>query len=64
MLQSRKREVSFEETARQRDAYLKLVNGMSNGIVIDAAQSLERVVIDVEVAILDFLRARIRKRLG
>ena len=56
--------MSFEETARQRDAYLKLVKGMSNGRVIDAAQPLEKVVVDVEVVILDSLDARMRKRLG
>ena len=64
VLQARKQEVPLDESARQRNAYLKLVKGMKNGVVIDAAQSLEKVVVDVNAAVLDFVATRTRKRLG
>ncbi len=44
VLQSRKQEVPFEETVRQREAYRTLVEGFSNGVIIDASQPLEAVV--------------------
>jgi thymidylate kinase len=37
VLQSRKQEVDFAETARQRDAYLAMVKSLPNGRVINAA---------------------------
>ena len=46
VLQSRKQEVTFQETARQRDAYLKLTKRLSYGHVIDSSQPLEQVVQD------------------
>jgi thymidylate kinase len=64
VLQARKREVRFEETARQRQAYLELVKGMKNAVVVDASQPLDDVVADASAAILDFLAERARKRLG
>ena len=62
LLQSRKQEVPFEETARQRKEYLKLIKEMKNGVVVDASQSLDDVVADVNVIILDFMAQRIEKR--
>lgn len=64
VLQSRKREVSMEETARQRKAYLDLVGGMKNGVVVDASKPLDEVVSDVNEIILDFMAERTRKRMG
>lgn len=64
ILQSRKQEVTFEETARQRGAYLELVQGMKNGVVVDASQPLDDVVADVNRVILDFMAERTRKRIG
>lgn len=64
LLQARKQEVSFAETERQREAYLKLVKGMKNGVVIDGSQSLPKVVVDVERVVLDFMAARTTRRLG
>jgi thymidylate kinase len=64
ILQDRKQEVPFEETARQREAYLELVRGMKNGVVVDASQPLDDVVADVNRVILDFMAERTRKRIG
>lgn len=64
VLQARKQEVPFEETARQREEYLKLVRDMKNGVVIDASQNLNDVVADVNEAILDFMAERTEKRHG
>jgi O-antigen/teichoic acid export membrane protein/thymidylate kinase len=64
VIQERKQEVSFEETARQRGEYLKLIKGMKNGIVIDASQALDDVVVDVNAAILNFMVERTEKRFG
>ena len=44
VLQSRKQEVPFTETVRQRQAYLQLVEGLPNGYVVDAARPLQDVV--------------------
>jgi len=64
VLHGRKKEVPLKETARQRDAYLNLFDGMKNGIVIDASQHLDDVVADVNGAILNFMADRTAKRLG
>lgn len=64
VLQARKQEVPFEETARQREAYLKLVEGMKNGVVVDASQNLDEVVSDVNAAILGVMAERTSRRLG
>lgn len=58
ILQARKKEVSFEETQRQRNAYRALVQKLPNGHVIDASRPLEKVVRDVEQIILQFMAAR------
>ena len=64
VLQSRKQEVTFEETARQRQAYLDLVTALPNGHVVDAAQPLNGVVAAVNTVILDYLAERTATRLG
>ncbi|MBW1975517.1 MAG: thymidylate kinase-like protein [Deltaproteobacteria bacterium] len=64
VLQARKQEVPFEETARQRQAYLKLVRGMKNGVVVDASRPLNDVVAEVNRVILDFMAERTKKRFG
>jgi thymidylate kinase len=64
VLQRRKREVPFEETSRQRRAYLALVGTMHNGRVVDAARPLEEVIAEVNDIILEHLTARIAQRLG
>jgi thymidylate kinase len=64
VLQVRKQEVPFEETARQRAAYLRLVGTMRNGHVIDVTRTLEEVIDDVNDIILRHLTTRIARRLG
>ncbi|MGA2865995.1 MAG: hypothetical protein ABSF95_16095 [Verrucomicrobiota bacterium] len=64
VLQSRKREVPPAETERQRKAYRQLVQGLSNGRIIDAAQPPEKVAAEIEQVILDFMAERTRKRSG
>jgi thymidylate kinase len=64
VLQSRKQEVPFEETARQRLAYLDLVKEMKNGVVIDASQPLDKVVADTNKVILDYMAKRTKKHVG
>jgi thymidylate kinase len=59
VLQARKQEVPFAETARQREAYLAFVGIMKNGHVVDAARPLTQVVGDVNDIILRYLTARI-----
>jgi thymidylate kinase len=63
VVQARKQDIPFEETARQREAYLSLIETMKDGHVVDAAQPLEHVVRDVNDIILRHLTMRIARRL-
>jgi len=63
-IQSRKQEVSAEETARQTGAYINLANNMKNAIIIDAEQPIEKVVDDVNNAISNYMICRMERRLG
>jgi thymidylate kinase len=51
VLQARKQEVTPEETARQCSAYLAFIQTQRSHAVVDASQSLEQVIADVEQAI-------------
>jgi thymidylate kinase len=62
VLQARKREVSFEETAWQCNAYQSLARTLKNCRVVEADQSLERVAADVSEIILRHLTMRIARR--
>jgi thymidylate kinase len=62
VLQARKQEVSFTETARQREAYLALLRTLSNGQVINADQPRSHVARDSADAILQQLTKRIVRR--
>ncbi len=62
LLQERKQEVSFEETARQRNAYLALVRSMENGRIIDATQQLNSVADDAAEVVIGHLTMRVRRR--
>ncbi|MGE5611349.1 MAG: hypothetical protein ACM359_19020 [Bacillota bacterium] len=64
VMQARKQEVDFEETARQRDAYWQLASQMSNGRTVDASQPLGRVIADVDRLIVRYLADRTAKQLG
>jgi thymidylate kinase len=55
VLQKRKQEVSPEETARQRQAYLAFVSKQRKHVIVDASPSLERVIADVEKAFMEIL---------
>ena len=62
VLYSRKRELPFEEIARQREAYLELTRNLSNGYVVDASKPLDEVVASVERLILDYMAERTARR--
>ena len=64
VIQARKQELPFEETARQREAYLEVVEGLPNAHVVDASQSLDEVVDEAERIILDYMARRTARRLG
>jgi thymidylate kinase len=64
VLQARKQEVPFEETTRQREAYLSLVRTMRNGHIVDVDRPLQEVVDEVNDLILRHLTTRIARRLG
>ncbi len=61
-LQERKQDVSLEESARQREEYLKLFREMKDGIVVDGSQNPDDVVADVNQAIIDFMCKRTEER--
>jgi thymidylate kinase len=52
VLQARKQEVPPQETARQCLAYLAFVQKQREYVIVDASQSLDRVIADVEYAII------------
>ncbi len=64
VLQSRKQEVPFKESARQRQAYLDLIKEFDNSVVINASQPLGDVVTDANKAILELMASRTEKRLA
>jgi thymidylate kinase len=51
VLQARKQEVTPQETARQCEAYLAFVRKLHRHVIVDASQSLDNVIADVELAI-------------
>lgn len=63
VLQARKQEVPFAESARQRSAYLELVGEFRRAYVIDASQPLDEVVHAVLARTTGFLEARTAQRL-
>jgi thymidylate kinase len=52
VLQARKQEVFLEETARQRQAYMAFVRDQKHYVIIDASQSLDKVIADAMNAII------------
>ncbi|MEI6891607.1 MAG: dTMP kinase [Pontiella sp.] len=61
ILQARKKEVSFAECTRQREAYRELADTLPNGHVIDASQSLDEVVSRVEKIVREYMSDRSAK---
>ncbi len=55
ILQARKQEVTPEETSRQCEAYRAFVRAQRRHVIIDASQSLDKVIADAEHAIKDAL---------
>jgi len=51
VLQARKQEVAMEETKRQCQAYLAFIREQKRHVVVDASQSLDKVIVDVELSI-------------
>ena len=64
VVQARKKEVAFEETVRQREAYRQIVEATPNGHIIDATQPVAGVVADVERIIFTHMAQRTARRLG
>jgi thymidylate kinase len=64
VLQARKREVPFAETARQRAAYRALVAALPQGRVVDAARPAEEVAAAVRAAVVARLAARTARQFG
>jgi thymidylate kinase len=53
VLQVRKQEVTLEETARQRQAYSDFVRKQRKYVIVDASQSLDRVIADAQKEIME-----------
>ena len=64
ILQARKQDVSFEESARQREAFRAHCAAMPNARVVDGTQPVADVAADVKRAIVEFLAARTARRVG
>lgn len=62
VLQARKQEVTFEESARQRQLYSDLAGELMNCIVVDAAQHVDGVVNEVVDAVIAMMADRMRAR--
>jgi len=62
VLQARKQEVPYEETARQRMVCLSLVRKMQNGQIVDAALPMKNVAADAAEVVLNHLAIRIQSR--
>lgn len=64
IIQSRKQEVPFEETDRQRRAYLHVVEQLGNGHAINGGSPFDRVLADINEVVLRLLEARVEERVG
>ncbi len=59
ILRQRKQEVPEAETRRQRQAYLRLVQTLPNGMVVDASQSPEKVADDICRRVLEYVATQV-----
>ena len=64
VLQTRKQEVSFEESSRQRKAYERFARQCKNAVVIDASLPLDEVVSEALEAVVDYMAERTQERLN
>jgi thymidylate kinase len=62
VIQARKQEVTFEESVLGREAYLRVVEALPNGHVVDSSKPLDEVVAEVEAIILDYMEKRVSRR--
>jgi thymidylate kinase len=62
VIQKRKAEVPFTETARQILAYKQLFSNLKNTSIVNADQHPDKVIYDVEKIIIDYLGVRTKKR--
>jgi thymidylate kinase len=62
VLQSRKQEVPFAESARQRDRYLDVATNLPNAVIIDASENIQNVVARVSAAVVSGLEERMSSR--
>jgi thymidylate kinase len=58
VIQARKQELTFEQTAYEREAYLNVVQGLPNAHVVDASKPIDAVVNEIEGVILDHMADR------
>jgi thymidylate kinase len=63
VIQARKQELTFEQTAYEREAYLDVVRGMPNAHVVDASKPIDAVVSEIEEVILDHMADRTAMKL-
>jgi thymidylate kinase len=64
MLQARKQEVPFDESQRQRHAYIETATGMRSAHVIDASRPVDEVVSRILEQVIRHLEARTARRLA
>ncbi len=62
VIQSRKQEVPFCETERQRDAYANFSHLGTNSIVLDTDRSIEETISDMNDAVLSLMSKRLKHR--
>jgi thymidylate kinase len=53
VLQARKQEVTLEESARQRQVYLDFVRKQRQHLIVDASQSLDRVITEIAKVLME-----------
>ena len=63
IIQSRKQEVSFSETDRQRNAYSNFVHWGAQHIVLDTGRPIEETISDMNDAVLKFMARRMKNRM-
>jgi thymidylate kinase len=63
IIQSRKQEVPFSETERQRDAYSNFAHWGAQRIVVNTDQPMEETINDINDAVLKFMTRRINNRM-
>jgi thymidylate kinase len=63
IIQSRKQELTIEDTEKQRKLYQEVTKRFSNHVIVDASKQIDKVIFDVDNVILNFMMSRTKKRL-